>query len=58
MTIFHVKGCENGFYKNTIENSKCKKCPDGKTNNTMHTECDCKKDHKLGKDVKGSCYGM
>ncbi|XP_028393816.1 ephrin type-A receptor 4-like isoform X2 [Dendronephthya gigantea] len=51
--------CKNGFYKNTVGNSSCQKCPGGKTNNSMHTECKCKKDHHaLGDDDNGPCYAV
>ena len=59
--FFFLKGCPNNYYKNDIGNKNCKKCPDGKTNNTMHTECTtCKKDYYVedNNDGDNKCYGM
>ena len=51
-------GCLSDHYKTTIANERCQKCPDGRTNNTMHTQCKCKKDHYIGDDKDGPCYGI
>ncbi|XP_028394194.1 angiopoietin-1 receptor-like isoform X2 [Dendronephthya gigantea] len=50
--------CQKDFYKTTLGDSPCQKCPSGKTNNTMHTECDCLKRHYIGDDDNGPCYAV
>jgi hypothetical protein len=55
---FLLKDCPADQYKNTTGNEKCQKCPKGKENITMHTGCECKKDHYIGDNEDGPCYGM
>ena len=57
-TIFLIKGCSTYHYKGTVGNTKCLKCRNGKTANTIHTKCECKDDHYIGNDKDGPCYGM
>jgi hypothetical protein len=57
-TTFLLKGCLTDYYKNIVGDEACHKCPGGKTNNTMHTKCKCKKDHYIGHNESGPCYGM
>ena len=55
---FSPKACQTDYYKNNTGNQGCQRCPEGKTNHTMHTVCECKKDHYVGDDEDGPCYGM
>ena len=55
---FSLKGCPTNDFKSVVGDSKCQRCPNGKTNNTMHTTCGCKKDHYIGENKEGPCYGM
>ncbi len=55
---FVLKGCSNDHYKSKAEDEKCEPCPVGKTNNAMHTNCDCKEDHYIADNEDGPCYGM
>ena len=41
-----------------MKDERCQKCPEGRKNNAIHTECDCKKGHYTGEDEDGPCYGM
>ena len=51
--------CTTDRYKSTTGNERCKKCPDGRKSNAMHTMCECIEDHYiLGDDEDGSCYGV
>ena len=50
--------CLTDYYKTTIGNERCQKCPDGRTNNPMHTQCQCQEDHYIGDDEDGSCYAL
>lgn len=54
--ILVCKGCDMDKYKRTIEDIDCKSCPEGKTNNKMHTDCECKTDHYVGETENGKCY--
>ena len=56
--MFPLKVCQIDHYKSAIGNTDCKKCPDGKTNNTMHKECECKEDYYIGEKDDSKCYGM
>ena len=57
---FPPEGCQTDFYKDAIGDEECDECPnrEGKTNNTMHTGCECMKDRYPGDDEDGPCYGM
>ena len=55
---FSPKVCQTYYYKNNTGNQGCQRCPEGKTNHTMHTGCKCKKNHYVGDDEDGPCYGM
>ena len=57
-SIFLLKGCLIDYYKSTAGDERCLKCPNGKTNNAMHTNCECKEDHYIGENKDGPCYGM
>ncbi|CAB4021380.1 Ephrin type-B receptor 1, partial [Paramuricea clavata] len=48
--------CLTDYYKNVVGDEACHKCPDGKTNNMMHTKCKCKKDHYIGDNESGPCF--
>ncbi|XP_046850241.1 ephrin type-B receptor 2-like [Xenia sp. Carnegie-2017] len=50
--------CDIDKYKRTIEDIDCKSCPEGKTNNKMHTDCECKADHYVGETENGKCYSL
>ena len=59
LTTFLIKGCSSDYYKNIVGDEVCQKCPDSKTNNTMHTKCKCKDDHYIGHNESSRpCYGM
>jgi hypothetical protein len=59
LTTFLLKGCLIDHYKNIVGDEACHKCPGGKTNNTMHTKGECKKDYYIGHNESGRpCYGM
>jgi hypothetical protein len=55
---FLLKECPTDQYKNTIGDKGCLRCPDGKTNTTEQTGCECKKDRYAGDNENGPCYGM
>ena len=50
--------CPTDYYKTTIGDESCEKCPAGKTNDAMYTQCKCKKDHYIGADEDGQCYAV